>query len=370
MVFLRVAFLALGTALAVPGLVYSESNQFFEVNASRNIFSQEVVLKPADNFQHFKQAVKKESPAIIDNESKLPATVMTPADELIAQYGNPADNHPVLAKEDAPKPFQAMMAAMQKGEDKLAYDYAKQYVRYIQDLNRSNMRAVGLSRLAMVREGVLAESDLATSVSPEDKKLLDEDIKEQLEQESSKTYLSQLDPATKAMLLKAQTALVNEDISAEDLAEDSGDAEQALVDQERVERFKANLEFKTKRIPVDPQGKVDILFFFEPQQLASIKITPAIEALYRESEEDENLNLMGFTLGSGDADKEEQFRDVTNASFPIHKAANAAVALGVKQTPTVVLIAQTTGESLVEVGDRSFFYLDELVKKMQGGRDE
>ena len=356
-------------ALAMPSQVWSDTNQFFEPNVSRHIFSKEAVLQPSDNFQHFRKTNIEQTKSSKEKKSEeaLPKPEVTPEDELRAEFGDPSEAHPVLAKDDAPKPFRAMMAAMNKGENKLAYDYAKQYVRYVQDLNRSNMRAVGLSQLAMVREGLLSEADVINSVNPEDRKFLDQDIKEHLESEKSKSYLGSLDPATRALLLKAEDDLEEESIAEDAFAEE---VQSELAEEERVQRFKANLELNKKFIPVDPEGKVDVIFFFEPEQINSIKMAPAIEAIFRESQEDENLNLIGFTLSPIDRDREMKFKSITSSSFPMQSAANAASALGIEQTPATVLISQTTGESVVEVGNRSFFYLDELIKKMQGSKLE
>ncbi|MCB0318584.1 MAG: hypothetical protein KDD56_07490 [Bdellovibrionales bacterium] len=346
---------------------YADKNNFFELNVSRHIFSGEVVLKPAERYQHFKK-VNLESAKHQVNPEELSADLkkLSPAEEVVAEYGDPSISQPVLAKEDAPKPFRAMMAAMQKGEDKLAYEYAKQYVRYIQDLNHSNMRAVGLSQLAMVREGLIAESDVINSVSPKDKELLNQDIKNQLKAEEVKTYLSNLSPETKSLLLKAHQGVLEEDNSLFEKEKLNLEAEQRLAEEERFQRYKARLELNRKHIPIDPEGKVDVLFFFNAEQINSLKMSPVIEALFRESEEDEGFNLIAYSLAKIDADREANFRRITNANFPIQEAAQLARALGIKQAPATVIISQTTGESIVEVGSRSFFYLDELVRKMQG----
>ena len=361
----RVKILVFFIALAMPGQALSDSNQFFEPNVSRHIFSKEAVLQPSENFQHFRKTNIGPAEKVAEEETQeaLPEPEMTPEDELRAEFGDPSEVHPVLAKNDAPKPFRAMMAAMNKGEDKLAYDYAKQYVRYVQDLNRSNMRAVGLSQLAMVREGLISEGDVINSVNPEDRKLLDQDIKEHLDAEKSKSYLGNLDPATRALLLKAKGDVIKEDVVEDEFAEE---IEDELAEEERVQRFKAKLELNKKFIPVDPEGKVDVIFFFEPEQINSIKMAPAIEAVFRESLEDENLNLIAFTLSPMDRDRELKFKRITHANFPIKSASEAARAMGVTQAPATVVISQSTGESVVEVGNRSFFYLDELIQKMQG----
>ena len=71
-------------------------------------------------------------------------------------------------------------------------------------------------------------------------------------------------------------------------------------------------------------------------------------------------------LYEGGDDALEAFRDNTAVTFPIHNGESLAVRLGVGVSPTMVFVTQTKAKPWFEEGLRSFYFMDELLKIMQG----
>jgi hypothetical protein len=107
------------------------------------------------------------------DQSSEAALAKLPAKErLVAKYGDPTKNAPILAVENAPKPFQAMMEALQDGEQGVAFEYAKQYVRYLRDFQERNTRVMSMINYAGRREGVLDEKNWKRAPALEEDKTL------------------------------------------------------------------------------------------------------------------------------------------------------------------------------------------------------
>jgi hypothetical protein len=85
-----------------------------------------------------------------ETDGKNDIKEQTLEERLIELSGKPEEDAPVLADEKAPKPFKAMMIAMQEGRDDLAIKYARQFVRYLQDVQNRVAFATKLQEVAKV----------------------------------------------------------------------------------------------------------------------------------------------------------------------------------------------------------------------------
>ena len=115
--------------------------------------------------------------------SKLP-----PHERILTKYGDPAKDAPVLAIENAPTPFKAMMESLQEGDQTLAFQYAKQYVRHLKNLQDRSTQVMSLVGFAEKREHLTEDTKGAWSKGPaleEHKLLYQKDVENALKNSSN-----------------------------------------------------------------------------------------------------------------------------------------------------------------------------------------
>jgi hypothetical protein len=84
---------------------------------------------------------------------------LAPREKLLAKYGDPSKDAPVLAIENAPTPFKAMMESLQEQDREMAFQYAKQYVRHLRNLQDRSTEVMSLVGFAQKRESMIEGSE-------------------------------------------------------------------------------------------------------------------------------------------------------------------------------------------------------------------
>ena len=277
--------------------------------------------------------------------------------KLFEQYGDPAIDPPINVVENAPKPFKAMMAAMEAGDDDTAFKYAKQYVRYLRNLNERTTKVMGFTKYAMQSEGM---ADSSPAGVPEVFKQFQSTFqKDQAEQTPGSGQVRTLNDRAKDILARAE---MEED---EVPQRTTANAAPMSAAQEATERARLRQEHRS-RVPVDPSGRADVYFFFRPRDSDSGKMFPDVEELYKSIRSDPKIKFVALSPDTMSEEEINAVRTRTQATFPIKNGAAIATKLGITKTPSVVVISPGTSKGLFEEGVRSRIYLDELIKMMQG----
>ena len=109
----------------------------------------------------------------------------------------------MLAVENAPKPFKAMLRALEAGHDDLAFQYARQYVRYIGHVQSQNARLMSMTGKALEREGMAEPGQWKGGPDfVEDQEILERD----LERSGIAAKSAGLDERTREMFEEAKAA--------------------------------------------------------------------------------------------------------------------------------------------------------------------
>lgn len=342
-------------------------------------------MQPKAEIQYFvpAKAVVKEEPKVEVKRPTDPKAIdadpnMTDEEKILAKYGNPDDKPAITPIDSAPKPFKGMIEAINAGDEKLAYRFAKQYVRMTHQLAQIGGHVGSLVNVAKLGEGV--ENDdtgtLRARSSVSDLELLDEDLRRQHEaqpeMEEDSGAAAKLDDKVRSLFKKAS----RETNGAAADAEEEGAAvinkpqpaapqkPEAPID-ERVERQKVRAKY-AGTLPVDPKGQVQMYFFLKPIDPQAMKMAPQIQTVANTFAKDPRVKIIGFTLGQAMGAQVARFRQATGASFPIVDGSAMAQMLQLSVSPTVVLVSPSTGQSFTEFGVRPAYYLEEMVKLMQG----
>lgn|GEM_PF-5055059 len=373
------------------------TTDFFEKDAARNVWGKPAVIvgavelnyfpptpKPLESGQALSQATstpgpqaeeKMESVSLPDefqaDEADVPILEGvaneepkqdTVAEELRAKYGDPAKEAPIMAIESAPAPFKGMMAALEAKRDDLAFEYARQYVRYVHELQTRIQRTTGMVGVAAQHEGYLPQDGWASNPAyQKERALLEASLKKAKESEDSPGF--RIDAKAKEMLQKAKDMEATAELAANNKKEVGQDPFQD-VSREKAERRKAREQLKGK-VPVDPQGKVDVYYFFRPGDKESVLMAREVQSLFNRRGKGK-INFIGMALSPLTESQESLFRRQSGAAFPIQDGKSVFRLLKLKSAPSVVLVAHSTGESHVESGVRSSYYMDEVLKLMEG----
>ena len=87
-------------------------------------------------------------------EAKSPMKKASMREELLAKYGNPKSNPTIVPQEQAPTPLKAAHAAFEAGDEELAFQYTRQYVKYISKFQGRMKDVMGMTAKAMELEGM------------------------------------------------------------------------------------------------------------------------------------------------------------------------------------------------------------------------
>jgi hypothetical protein len=316
----------------------SDSNniEYFPAKKGEQVIPEEVAMvEPATP-----ESAQKPKEAVDDVPTQERVAPQTAA-ELIAKFGDPTKRKPVLAKGDSPEAFQGLQAALELGDEELAFQFARQYIRYMKEIQERGHKISQLMKQANLAEK-LSDDDKTENVTVKEVKEYEEYL---AMQESG------LGPEARAMLANAEKF-------------------ENLQSTDRIERDKAKKALKALlargEIPVDPKGAVNVFFFIDINGETALQTAGNIEQLYRRSLQDSGLNVGVLTLDDAvSSEGLREFREKSGVSFPIQAGARLAGPLGVTTAPTSVFSTQTTSKTVIRPGVLSPIFVDELVNVMQ-----
>jgi hypothetical protein len=237
------------------------------------------------------------------------------SEQLLAYYGSPSDETPLTPDEKAPIPFKAMMAAMDSGNDKLAYQYARQYIRYMRNMSDRVGKTVQMQELAVEREGIRpgrVEGNPYVKLLEED--LVSEETKKELSFDG-------LDPQAQRLLRKAQLDEARDPQSVLGALNASSD------------------EIKAKR---DPKGEIDVYVFFDVTNSASLERIKDIQKLASFFSNNQKISFTALSVQKLEPEQMIELTDREQILLPIRDGAKLTGAFGVVQTPTVLFVTRNS----------------------------
>lgn len=371
---------------SVASLAAEVQGRFFSKDGALSVFDVALKLTPQQELELLtnKPAPRPAVPETVENQpqstpekSAPPEDLkdISPAQRIINQYGEPSADPPVAAQKDAPAPFQAMLDALSINDEKLAYQYARQFVRYRQRQKKSVELAMALQGIAMEERGIVTDNDWPSSPRYNELRQIVIDQKQQDKgsvSNSNESYVrrddsSPFDLFRKAHELeqKAQAALEAEEDAVEEVA--TYQSPEQVKQTEAAKRHQIRQQLAGK-VPVDPKGEIDIFFFFMPADKNARLMAKQIEAVHQQTKDTPRINIVGVTIDVANSLAISSFQKTTKTTFPILSGAVLAQKLEVKQSPTTVLRGRNNGQALYETGVRDRIYLEEVVKAMGGGR--
>ena len=333
---------------------------FFATGSVNDIFGEkEAQLTEQPELQMLNGRARKEKESK-DKLTAQPVAEKTTPKSLLQKYGSPDVNLPVLAQPDAPKSFQAVMEAIQSGDDKLAYRYARQHVRYMRDVGERTKKVVQLNQVAMEQEGIVPRQAQGEEPDYEGSSQL---ITDSFKADADKSKIVELNQRTKELIAQAEQddAILGSEKTSSDVAANKP----ALYRNEKEERAALRAQFAGK-YPVDPQHKLKFYLFVNPEHYDAGTHVQQLQALFDKTRDDRNVSVAVLTITRFSAEEIKQWARNIGAKVPVYSGAELAAQLGVSKAPTFAIIAPTTGEAVIEEGLRTSVFVDEAAKYVQG----
>lgn len=347
-----------------------DSKSFFTKGSAKAMWGTEADVTEAPKIQLLNARVEHE-PDVSEEELMLQAAGMASGDKkldeaklkklplkerLEVKYGRPEEDPAVLAKADAPKPLQAILEALDAKDDQLAFQYARQYVRYARNLSESSKKVSQLGSYAYEREGMLPPGSTVLDPAFDGvAKMVREDIKKST---ASEAKVVELDNRTKDLIARAE---------AVERGQVLPEPSEAYTVDEKTGRAQARAKY-AHAAPVDPKGKLRVYFFFRSTEQGSVDMLSHFESLRESIDNDPNVQIILMTLDQNTIQDLLFIKKSFNVNLPLRDGYALARQLNVNRAPTTVVIADTTGKAVIEEGARNFGFIDELVKIMRGKR--
>lgn len=265
----------------------------------------------------------------------LPFETPLSRDQIITKFGLGEEPEPVRAVKDAPREMGGLIAALNIGDKELAWHYAVLLAKRDAAVQSTVTEAATLQRMAREALGMSAAPSAKSerdSLSPT--RLAFSDFYE-------KTRADQLQ---KPVRLDETTGQVSSE----------GPGSLAVAPKPQV--------------PVDPEGKVQILVFLDERARNAKEIADSLRPLKEMFKGDHRISIEGRTKRTYNVSG-LKYRSA-EISFPFPLANGEALALDwrIHSYPTIVFVAMTTKQSYRLEGIPSVEQIRDTVTAMRGGR--
>jgi hypothetical protein len=286
-------------------------------------------------------------------------TASLPLEERLKQkYGDPNEDAPVLAKEDAPAPMKAMMEAFEANDEKLAYQYARQYVKFRRESMDRAAKIVQLSNYAEAEQGY--RPPVADGEEPDYEGLRYAASQNEGEQNnfsnSQESLTIDLDPRLQDFIRQAE-AEEDSNVAASRM---NGSAPASQLN-EQTERMKIRQRYGSK-MPRLGTGSLLVYLFIRPSATAeSIKMLGALDKVAARYRGQNNVQFIALTVDHSTKALLGHLRTKAKVTIPIRSGSGFAEKVNVRQTPALLFVPSGKAKALLEVGNREWFHIDELI---------
>ena len=395
--------------LTVSNTYAGQSKAFFDQGSAKSVFLPESKLTNQQKLEYFRVKEEKEDKKApkeeiqddelsnnsvekdVENKNVLAdnnnQNELTESQKIIAKYGDPSEDLTYYPEEKAPKPFKGIMAALQAGDEELAFKYAKQYINYTAKEADLVGKTITFQKLALEGLGRAEKGRFSNDLdAAQYKYLLEKELKEKQERENRERELAKSVKLTKKenslfdlfsdayereITTKNTQAIAYYD-KMEAKKQEKIKKGELVEEEETVEEKSENLIKRASirneyegRVPIDPQGEVSIYFFFKPNEKASMDLGVYVEELYKQNVKNQKVHLVGVNV---DGLSLGAFKRVTKANFPMLTGDRLSKLMGITTFPSIYFRCETTGEAFVFTKPARKFELTEILSLMQGER--
>jgi hypothetical protein len=297
------------------------------------------------------QAAAAPSAPQVDNSAEQPQPnpdqPMT-REQIVSKFGAPDLPRAIRAAKDAPPEMQGLFAAIHSGDKELAWQYSLALARRNTEIQKTVLKATDYQILAAEALGYAPPSEQTEATDNINPNRLE------LQQYIARTRAEaakQRAPADIDTSLAATRAVDSTDAWAEGAA--SGAAKAVTL---------------TAQVPVDPEGRVKVLLFFDEKSPEAKSFSDAIRGLKARFQGDSNVSIVGLTRRSYGLPGLKALGAGTNFPFPLVNGEALAQELRIHSYPSVVLVAATSKQTYRLEGAPRTEEIEKVITLMKGSR--
>jgi len=265
-----------------------------------------------------------------------PASTPLNREQIVAKYGAPDQPQLIRAQKDAPPAMQGLFEALNSNDKELAWQYALSLARRQVDMQTTVSKATDYQLLAMEALGLRPPSSEDQANNPIN---------------PTRAELDGLIRQTQAEELRRR---VNIDA--------------ALAAEQAYGTENSPLHGALSNIPVDPEGKIKLLIFFDEKDAVSASLAESIKPLREKFKGDTNFSVMGLTKRTYTAQGLKLRGAELSFPFPLVNGEALALDLRIRSYPSFVFLAMTSKETYRVEGIPSMSEIEKTVRAMRGGK--
>lgn len=284
-------------------------------------------------------------------EPPPPASTPLSRDEILAKFGAPDAPQLIRAQKDSPPAMQGLFEALNSGDKELAWQYAVALARRQAEMQNVVSKATDYQMLAMEAIGIRPPSQL-----PDDGEAVD----------PTRAELNEFIERTRQQELQKRVAIDPSGLGEEGLNVQAPSGQGVPLAAPST----ARAALKTPQIPIDPEGKVKVLIFFDEKSKDSKDMAEAIRPLRERLKGDPNVAVLGLTKRTYTQAGLKLRGAELSFPFPLLSGEALALELRIQSYPTFVFLAVSTKQTYRLEGVPSIDEIERTVKIMKGGMSQ
>lgn len=399
--FLNSAVLVLGISMCcAPGFAISDdsdqqsSNGFFNQDAvtdmSIPLLQTEQVEMQYGPTKGFKLPEKKpelekpqvakqnSSASVIQKDQKQDVSekaaaegVDTQALKLKEEYGDPKEAVLPKGVDSAPKPYKAMLEAINMGRDDLALEYASAWIGYMDKLDQVVRKGAAMASVVRLDPANAAEDTPEDALTNIDPTALNSFFnKRKIEKEQSKA-VSDIDLDQRAQL--SIKGFFNDEAGINAANKPKGDIEadpyaklfdSTMNPESRKLLIRSTLAGK---LPSEPTGQVQALFFMRPSEQISVDIGKELAKVLASPTLGVSLKVVPLSVDGVSIQDNAEFTRKTGMPTLLRDGSALVQTLSIDKTPAIMFIASSSGKAFLKTGIADSVFIEE-VANMIGGK--
>lgn len=127
-----------------------------------------------------------------------------------------------------------------------------------------------------------------------------------------------------------------------------------------------SIDHALERVEADPDGKIEILYFFSLANDYSRLMSPDAERVWRLVKDDPRVSMTGLVKGETPESWVNAFREFSDLTMPVRDGNEVARQLNVSVAPSFVVITESNSKAYIISGQQSFENIYSLYRAAQG----
>lgn len=304
-------------------------------------------------------------------EVEVPAGVDADQFKLRQEFGDPSDEVLVKGIDNTPKPYRAMLKAIEIGRDDLALEYANQWMEYMGRLDRVTKKASAMASVVKLdpsSDEITLSNEAVASIDP---KALSEFIGKR---QSEAIKQAGIEVEVNDQARQAIDSIFGE--TNQPTAQERAEGEKVQIDpyaklvdrsmDEGMRRTLIRSELRSQ-VPVDPSGHAKVLFFFKPSEQISLDLGKELSTVLASPTLKVNLSVVPLSVESFTQEASAKFAEASGIQAMLRDGIGLSKSLGINAFPALVFVSSASDRAFAKSGMSDAVFIEE-VAKMVGGK--